>query len=109
VDYAFYIYILFLQLPKPKPTYLIKETQKERHAMKCETQCHMLCLKHPSLYFLFFLGLQKLKATTTTTTTACPYSFYLPSLSSTPKHSFQTNPKIEKFKIKYFSKITKQI
>lgn len=58
--------------------------------MKCETQCHMLCLKHPSLYFLFFFSLaeQKLKATTA----------WLPSfLQDLPTiHSNKQNPKWKK-------------
>ena len=41
------LHYTYYQIPK------VKQEEKERHAMECETQFHMLCLEHPFLYFFF--------------------------------------------------------
>lgn len=66
-----------------------KRNLKERHAMKCETQCHMVCLKHPS-FVLLFLGSQKLIAT----------NLAVPIMLPLWTNTFQTNPKNGEKKIK---------
>lgn len=65
--------------------------------MKCETQCHMLCPKHPS-FVLLFLGSQKLKANKLAVPIILPFW----------TNTFQTNPKNGKKKVENTAKKKKK-